>query len=40
MHELLITVRRGNVTIATSNGHKVKLYGGEEVFCSQYILAY
>lgn len=37
-HELLITVIRGNAVIATNNNRKVKLYGGEEVFCDSYVL--
>ncbi len=38
MNELLITVMLGNVTIASDNGHRVNLYGSEEVFWGQYIL--
>jgi hypothetical protein len=37
-HELLITVMRGNAVIAANNTRKVKLYGGEEVFCDRYVL--
>lgn len=37
-HELLITVMRGNAVIATNNNRKVKLYGGEEVFCNRYVI--
>ncbi|MCW5908639.1 MAG: hypothetical protein KIS94_12325 [Chitinophagales bacterium] len=37
-HELLITVMRGNAIITANTNRKVKLYGGEEVFCSQYLI--
>ena len=37
-HELRIVLYRGNVAIENNGNRKVKFYGAEEVYCSQFCL--